>query len=155
MGGVRGRGLNWERPQLGAGKQICKSQGTGKGNSSVGLVVRLHRDSMRTQRSRREKQMQKCLGSGAVKRSICRRRFEQGREASGVTKRGWWLHGCLASEGPRWCPQGCALLLVVSQVALQRSLNFFLCLQLLCSPCSGVNKHQGDRGQAGTSCILL
>lgn len=36
---------------------------------------------MRTER--REKQMQKSLESGAMRRSICRRRLEQGREASG------------------------------------------------------------------------
>lgn len=38
---------------------------------------------METERSRREKQLQRSLESAAVKRSICRRRLEQGREISG------------------------------------------------------------------------
>lgn len=105
----------------------------------------------------REEQMQKSLESGAVKRSICRRRTWAGKRSQWVTNKEWWLHGCLTSERLRWCTRGtapCDFTGWSAEISCW-SLTFFLSLQLLCSPCSGVNKRQGDRGQAGTSCIIF
>lgn len=119
------------------------------------LAQRQHEDR---ERSRRKKEMQKSLESGIAKRSICRRRPEQGREARGSSREDGGSMGARpvkdSGGGPRLCTAPCDFPGWSAEISCC-SLTFFLCLQLLCSPCSGGSKHQGGRGQAGTSCIIF
>lgn len=96
MGGVRGRDLNWERWSREDRERELQFGPSGE------VAGRQHED---TERSRGEKQMQKSLENRAAKRSICRRRLEQGREASGSPREGGGTMGAWpvkdSSGGPR------------------------------------------------------
>lgn len=90
--------------------------------------------------------MQKALESEAVKRTICRRRLEQGREASGSPREDGGSMGAWPvkdSSGVLGAPCGST---GWSAEVSCCSLTFFLCLQLLCSPCSGLNNTKDRLG---------